>query len=177
MNARLELLYTLLETDRIKLQEQVNQLSIDQLNYAPHGKWSINQILAHVMTAEKLSLQYMNKKILGINETENSGVIEELKMLALKISQRLPFKFKAPKKVVEFTPTQINLQKLTEDWAAVRTDLKSFLEKIADDQVNKKIYKHVVVGPLNVKQALIFFREHFHHHLPQINKLIAQAGT
>ncbi len=172
MNPQLELLFNRLEADRDKLFTKIGKLPVEQFNHSEPGKWSIHQIMAHLVTAEKLSLQYLNKKILGIQETGNSGIIEEIKMVALKISQRLPFKFKAPKKVVEFTPAYPNLEALNEEWNLVRKELKSFLEKIKDDQVNKKIYRHVFAGMLNTKQALIFFREHFIHHLPQINRLI-----
>ncbi len=172
MNAQLEQLFNTLESDREKLFMRIGNLSANKFNHAEPGKWSIHQILAHLVTAEKMSLQYLNKKFLGIDETDNSGIVEEIKMVALKISQRLPFKFKAPKKVVEFTPAYPNLETLNEEWSLLRKELKSFLEKIKDDQVNKKIYRHVLAGMLNSKQALIFFREHFIHHLPQINKLI-----
>lgn len=172
MNAQLEQLFNKLESDREKLFTKIGNLPADKFNYSESGKWSIHQILAHLITAEKLSLQYLNKKFQGIAETKNSGVVEEIKMVVLKISQRLPFKFKAPKKVVEFTPAYPNLDTLNEEWNVVRKELKSFLEKIKDDQVNKKIYKHVFAGMLNSKQALVFFREHFIHHLPQINRLI-----
>jgi len=172
MNAQLEQLFNTLESDREKLFNQIENLSADKFNNAEPGKWSVHQILAHLVTAEKLSLQYLNKKFQGIAEAKNSGMVEEIKMVVLKISQRLPFKFKAPKKVVEFTPMYPNLEKLNEEWSLVRKELKSFLEKINDDQVNKKIYRHVIAGMLSSKQALIFFREHFMHHLPQINRLI-----
>lgn len=172
MNAQLEQLFTTLESDREKLFAKIGKLSAEQFNRSEAGKWSVHQVLAHLVTAEKLSLQYLNKKFLGIKDADNSGIVEEIKMLVLKISQRLPFKFKAPKKVVEFTPTYPNLETLEEEWILLRKELRLFLEKINDDQVNKKIYKHVFAGMLSSKQALIFFREHFIHHLPQINKLI-----
>jgi DinB superfamily len=172
MNAQLEQLLTKLESDREKLFERIGSLPADKFNHSELGKWSIHQILAHLITAEKMSLQYLNKKFLGIQEAKNSGMVEEIKMIVLKISQRLPFKFKAPKKVVEFTPVYPNLETLNKEWSLLRQELRFFLEKIKDDQVNKKIYRHVFAGMLNSKQALIFFREHFIHHLPQINRLI-----
>lgn len=172
MNSQLEQLFNTLESDREKLFIKIGKLSAEQFNRAEAGKWSLHQILAHLVTAEKMSLQYLNKKFLGIKEARNSGIVEEIKMIVLKISQRLPFKFKAPKKVVEFTPVYPNLEALNEEWIMLRKELKSFLEKINDDQINKKIYKHVFAGMLSTRQALIFFREHFIHHLPQINRLI-----
>jgi len=171
MNPRLNKLFVLLEEDRISLLQQVGRLSQEQFQKKVNGKWSIQQILSHLMTAEKLSLQYLNKKVQGINQAENTGLIEELKMVGLKLSQRLPFKFRAPKGLHEITPT-LDLEQLELQWGQQRQELKKFLEQIKDDQINKKIYRHVRVGLLNIQQTLTFFREHHIHHLPQIKKLM-----
>jgi hypothetical protein len=129
-------------------------------------------VIAHLITAERLSIQYLHKKIQAINEVENTGLLEELKMVVLIISQRLPFKFKAPKVVVENTKPYASLQELEKEWTAVRNELKIVLEKFNDDQLKRKIYKHVVAGKLNIQQTLLFFREHIIHHQQQIKRLL-----
>lgn len=172
MNSKLERLFNSLENQRAVLLNQLKTLSSEQLHYAPEGKWSVSQILAHIITGEKLSVQYLNKKILGIHEAKNSGFIEEVKMIVLKLSQRLPFKFKAPRSVVEKTPSYQDLQDLIIEWNQVRGELKILLEKFQDDQIRKKVYRHVRAGLLNVQHALMFFSEHIVHHTPQINRLI-----
>jgi hypothetical protein len=86
------------------------------------------------------------------------------------ISQRLPFKFKAPKVVVLSTPSYEGLLELTRAWDREREELRTLLDQFHDDEIRKKIYRHVVVGLLNMEQALIFFQEHFDHHVPQINR-------
>jgi hypothetical protein len=99
-------------------------------------------------------------------------LLEELKMIVLILSQRLPFKFKAPKVVVENTKPSTSLQELEKEWAAVRNELKTMLEKFGDDQLKRKIYKHVIAGKLNILQTLLFFREHVIHHQQQIKRLL-----
>ena len=89
----------------------------------------------------------------------------------LKISQRVPLKYKAPKAVVQHTPEPLSLSELKEQWNSLRNDLRDFLEKIEDKNIRKKIYRHPV-GRFNVVQAVTFFREHFQHHLPQIKRLL-----
>jgi uncharacterized damage-inducible protein DinB len=173
LNPRLHHLFALLETDRHQLLERLRLLSMEQLNYAVPGKWSIHQILAHLITAEKISVLYMNKKILGIAQIENTGTAEEIKMLILKISQRLPFRFKAPTVIVDKTPSYPDLKHLVEDWNFARIEMKDLLEKFEDHQLKKKIYRHVRIGLLNIQHALIFSREHFIHHRPQINRLLS----
>lgn len=173
MNARLEKNFLLLETDRLELMKTLSGLTEAQLERTPRaGAWSIKQIVAHLITSEHLSLMYMKKKSLGMETLDESGLIESLKMITLKISQRFPFKFKAPKVVVEHTPADNSFEELKNNWAASRTQLKAFLETIADHHIKKKIYKHPVAGRIDFVQAIIFFREHFKHHYPQIKRLL-----
>jgi hypothetical protein len=54
----------------------------------------------------------------------------------------------------------------------VRNELKTMLEKFGDDQLKRKIYKHVIAGKLNILQTLLFFREHVIHHQQQIKRLL-----
>ena len=163
-----------LEAQRIALLHLLNGISKEQFHKAPVGKWSLAQVLSHLVTSEKLSVGYLNKKIQAINETGNTGMFEELKMLALIISQRLPLKFKAPKVVVENTSTYQTLPEIEEAWQKTREDLKALLSKFNDRQLKKKIYKHPVAGRLNIMQTLRFFQEHIIHHTPQIKNLLKQ---
>jgi hypothetical protein len=114
----------------------------------------------------------MQKKIQGIDNAGDTGIWEEVKMVLLVVSQRLPLKFKAPQMVVQQTIQVATLQQVAEEWDQVRYELKQLLEKIPPPHRKRKIYKHVVAGKLNAQQALRFFHEHFIHHLPQINRLL-----
>lgn len=173
MNTELQKLIDSLEVQRIQLLKSLSHLPAEKLNKQVAKRWSVNQVLAHLITAERLSVAYLTKKIQAINEVDDTGLIEELKIIGLIISQRLPLKFKAPKVVVENTPKEQDIAQLEKEWINVRADLKQLLEKINDDQIKRGIYKHVRAGKLNIQHALIFFREHIIHHRPQINKLIS----
>lgn len=172
MNIKLQILFDSLERERDSLLASIKNLSPDKQQHAPEGKWSIQQILAHLIAAEKLSIMYLHKKMLGIKEAEDTGALEEIKMVLLQISQRLPLKFKAPRVVVENTPAYATFEELTADWDKTRSELKTLLEKFDDTQIKKKIYKHVRAGRLNIQHALMFFQEHIIHHTPQINRLL-----
>jgi hypothetical protein len=170
MNSRLQSLFDSIEKQRHVLLSTLKNLPSEKLdNHAPN-KWSINQIIAHLISAEQLSVRYINKKILGIDQAVDTGFYEELKMLLLQISQRLPFKFTAPKIVVENTSTERDITGLIEQWDLVRAELKMLLEKIEDHQIKRAMYRHVRVGLLNIQHALKFFGEHVTHHAPQIKK-------
>jgi len=174
MNPLLQYLYNKIETQRAAVLLSLRDLSDEQLNEHPPGKWSVNQILAHLITAEKLSIQYLNKKILGINQAKDSGFVEELKMLLLVVSQRLPLKFKAPKVVVDHTFKETDINKLITEWNNAREDLKRVLNGISDQHLKRKIYRHVLMGMLNIQHALKFLGEHVRHHQPQIKNLLKQ---
>jgi uncharacterized damage-inducible protein DinB len=172
MNRKLQSLYDLAEADRKRILDMVSRLTEEKFGHNPPDKWSISQILAHLIAAERLSLQYMKKKSLGIKEAGNSGIWEEIKFLILKVSQRLPLKYKAPKMLAESQPEKLSLSEITAQWDETRKDLKAFIENWEDHHLKKKIYKHVVSGRLNILHAVSFFREHAIHHLPQIKRLL-----
>jgi uncharacterized damage-inducible protein DinB len=55
-----------LQADTKLLLKEVSALSSVSYHYRPaEGKWSISQILTHILTSERLSLSYMKKKSLG----------------------------------------------------------------------------------------------------------------
>jgi hypothetical protein len=164
-----------LERQRIEILNRVKDLPEAKLNYAPAGKWSINQILTHILVAEQLSMLYMRKKSLGIDQLKDSGLSAAWRIIILQASQRIPaIKFKAPKIVLDNTPPAFPLNELTVQWETHRHKLKTFLESIEEKNKRKLIYKHPVAGMLDARQATVFFREHIIHHWPQIKRLLHQ---
>jgi uncharacterized damage-inducible protein DinB len=174
LNSNLQQLFDSLESQRNSVLIEIKSLSSEKLNRHAAGKWSTSQILAHIITAEQLSINYVKKKIQGINETTDTGIVEELKMWTLVISQRLPIKFKAPKMVVEKTPPFETSAQIEQAWGQTRKDLHELLNQFNDTHLRRKIYKHPVAGKLNIQQTLRFFGEHIIHHQPQIKKLLTQ---
>ena len=178
MNDRFQKYFDRIETDRKRLLTSLVPLTEAQRNASSNGKWSINQIIAHLLTAERLSLVYMKKKSLGVEQLDNSGVLEELKMLLLKFSQRVPaFRFKAPTSLVNSTPTRLQFDDLITKWDDARADLRKFLEAIPQQHVRKKIYKHHIAGRLDAAQAVCFLGEHFHHHMPQVRRILKSVHS
>jgi uncharacterized damage-inducible protein DinB len=177
VNPLLRQLFNKIENQRKQVLTLVSSLSNEQLLASPApGKWSVSQIISHLIMTERLSVNYMKKKIQGIEQTADSGLLEESKMVLLKISQRLPgLKFRAPKYVQENTVLYDNLETLKMEWDKTRAEFQEFLEKIEDRHLDRKIYKHVAVGYLNVKHAVQFFGEHVTHHTPQIKKLVKKV--
>lgn len=175
MQPSLQKLFDLTEQKKARLLKEIRPLSADQLQMHPPGKWSLSQVFAHLIASEQLSVQYLRKKIQAIDEQPNTGLIEELKMWALIISQRLPFKFKAPKVVVDHTPVFKDVAEIESAWNQTRKELKDVLGRFGANHLTRKIYKHPVAGKLNIVQATRFFSEHIIHHQPQIKRLLKQT--
>jgi hypothetical protein len=172
MQVKLQNLFSQLENDKQELIALLKQQDKQKMNTAPDGKWTITQIVAHIIAVEKFSGMYINKKMLGMKDAQNTGIGAELMMSALKISQQLPLQFKAPKYLVDNTPVYADFGSMIANWDKTRSELKAILEKFDDTQIKKIVYKHFLAGRLNIQQALIFFREHFKHHRPQIDRLM-----
>ena len=175
MNPKLRHHYHQLQQETLSLLKDVSTLSSASYHYSPgEGKWSISQILTHVLTAEGLSLNYIRKKSLGIKTLKNTGLAEEVKFWILRISQRIPLRYKAPGIVVQNTPAALSYGELVRQWELLREEMQIFLSAIDDQDVQKKVYKHPVVGMLNVMHGVQFLREHIIHHRPQIAGIIRQ---
>lgn len=172
MNPKLASVFEEAESRRKSLLRRVSGLSDERFYFSADNKWSISQILVHLIIAEEVSIQYIKKKRLGVDNAGDTNLLDELKYLMLKISQRLPLKYKAPKVLGENGPPSMSLEQITERWECARLDLKKVLQSVETAHLKRKIYKHAVAGRLNILHAVDFFNEHLIHHLPQITRLM-----
>ena len=173
MNTQLQSIFNALQTQQEEILNCVKDISSETFNKQPApGKWSINEILMHIVTSEKLSLSYMKKKSQGINQLKNSGIGAQFRLWLLIASQRLPLKYKAPKLLAQNTPQADSINNLITQWNELRNELAAFLETIEDKNAAKLIYKHPFAGRFDARQTLIFFREHIIHHHPQITRIL-----
>jgi uncharacterized damage-inducible protein DinB len=162
-----------LEHQRKQLLQSLSIKPTSALTTPPEPtKWSVLQVLTHLYISEKMSLQYIKKKSLGIDQVGDAGVWESIKMSALKISQRIPVRYKAPKTVVQNTPDAMPFDVLLAHWDMLRLELKSTLENLPSTYIHKLVYKHPVAGRLSLPQAMEFFMEHLEHHKTQIDRIL-----
>jgi len=173
MNPLVEKKFTEIELQRKEIFDWVKNLSVDKINESPApGKWSLAQIYTHLYVAEKLSVSYMKKKSLGLKSLASTTVLDDLKFLVLKFSQRVPLKYKAPTVVLQHTPNPVPIADLEKEWDLLRQELKNLVATFDDSDICRKVYKHAIMGRLNVLQAMSFFKEHIIHHTPQIKRLL-----
>lgn len=175
MTRSLKRSFNTLEGSKANLLTLVSKMTEEELNRKPEpGKWSIGQILYHLLQVEVLSLQYMRKKMDNVTDINNTSVKERLRMVMLRGSLALPLKYKAPKVVSENIPEEINLEGVKVSWTAIRNELYLFIDNLPEDMLRHKIFRHPFIGMINIGQVLSFYQSHFNHHLPQIKRLLSK---
>jgi len=171
MQQKLEEKFNFIEGLKKDIIKDYGQLTPNQLNFKPKAnKWSMIQVVEHLMLAETTSLNYVNKKILDPSALEDKTAASQLKTWLLKTSFTLPFKFKA--KVSFIKPTNDpDYKNVLLRWDIARNALRKLLDEQSNELLEKLIYKHPIAGRLNAHQMLIFFEYHIKHHLKQINRI------
>lgn len=174
MDIHFQKAYSKLEHQRELIISMIINLPEAVYKNSPSGKWSIAQIVTHLLTSERLSVGYMRKKSLGIDKLKDSGLKQMVVSGILKISQRIPLRYNAPGVIVENTPEALSVDEIINHWKKSRSDLKEFLESIDERHSRRLIFKHPIAGMLDASQAMKFMYEHINHHLPQIQRLLNQ---
>ena len=157
-----------LEQQRVVLLARLEGVGDARLNTKPQpDKWSIIQILCHLSLAERLSVDYLRKKMTKTNELEKSGLGSAFKTWALKMLLRSRLKFKAPARSAVL-PDQQEFEVTRSDWDKVRQEIREIIESFPDAMTHLAVFRHPVAGPMNIHQTLAFLTEHFGHHARQI---------
>lgn len=139
------------------------------------GKWSILQVVEHLVGAEESSLQYLQRKQYAALQSK-SFLPAGIRAFLLSIALRSPVKFKAPK-AIELYPTNTNKpEELLKRWEQVRKEYKVYLEQVPATVEGKPLFRHPRAGALTLAQMLVFMAEHLDHHQRQVKELLAQPG-
>lgn len=161
-----------LEKNTNRIFDLIQNLSDEKVNQKPsQNEWSIAEVMAHLIQAESLSVQYINKKKQDPSKLEKNTLMNKIKAKWLVWAFYLPFKYKAPALVNHFKSEYI-LSELIQDWKKTRNQLKAIFENIDPKIQNKNLFKHPFAGRLNLAQMLDFMNIHIKRHTKQIEKLI-----
>ncbi|MBF9254984.1 DinB family protein [Pontibacter sp. 172403-2] len=171
MNAALEAKYLRLEQSRNLLLDELEGLGDNLLNtYPAAGKWSINQIIAHLVLAEKQTVNYVEHKIARQAELHSATLSNSIKSFLLTLALKSGRKYKAPESVAT-VPAISSLPVLRSEWDQVRFKLEDVLSELPQDLSNKCLFRHPHIGPLTMQQTLTFLQDHFNHHLRQVHHI------
>jgi len=168
--------FDLLEKRTHALLIDLKKIPISKLNQPEaENKWSIIQVLNHLVTSESSSLGYMQKKILGKDSLKKVGLAGSVRMFIFKLSQLSSRRFKAPDYVAQ-PSNEENLDQIIERWNIVRKNIAQFIDQYPDELVQMGIMKHPFAGRITLGQTLDFFSYHMIHHQIQIGRIKKSSG-
>ena len=160
-----------LDSKTFKIFKILKKLPDNKLSFSD-DKWSILEILYHVWLAEISSEKYIRTKIQYPETIIKTPVSSYIKAFLTKYFLLLGFTINAPKVTAEF-PDKISLKELQNNWKNSRSSLSKLIEELNQKNLSDKaIFKHALMGRINLSLTLFFFELHFNHHLKQINKRI-----
>ena len=176
MDSNLEPVFNKLENSRLQLFAKLEMKEESALNFhSGKDKWSIIQVLHHLMISEHLSIVYIKKKLTYRTNIKKTGFSAALRLFTLKLIFKSPFRYKAPK-IVSKVPDNDNINQVKDQWDQTRKELKELLDSLPKEFLNKDIFKHAFAGKMNIFQALCYMDEHFRHHLKQIDRIMKSSS-
>ena len=160
-----------LEKYRNNSFDELQSLSVEQLNKKTNNNWSINEHLYHVWLAETSTEQYIRTKTKYPDFIKGMNYLVYFRTIALRFFLKLGIKVKAPITTTTF-PEKIDLKELNKNWTNSRKSFKKLTENLKNKNLDHKaIFRHPLMGRVNLKLTLYFFNFHFRHHKKAINNL------
>jgi hypothetical protein len=176
MNSKIEDLFQKFENSRLELFSFLDTFPKEKMNQSiSDKKWSVVQVINHLKEAEKGSVLYITKKIERSTKFEKSGFKSTYRYLILRLAFILPIKYKQPPMLDEPT-NDMTIDEAKENWSVVRNDMRAILEQMNDEQITSEIFKHPLVGKMNMIQSIKFMQKHFDRHEEQIKNIINQVS-
>jgi hypothetical protein len=160
-----------------RTEDFLNDLSpydLQILQKQPTGNtWSAIQIVNHLILSETGTVNYLNKKILGIDSVREANLLDKGKMILFRIYMLGWIKFKAPRGVNK-PANDSTLEEVINKWKDLRHKLAEFLNDYDSNNLNKVIFKHPFFGRLTISQTLDFLALHIRHHHKQLKNRVNQ---
>lgn len=174
MDQRNEILNSLdsLEVLRHQLEHRLDKVEDAKL-YIPQeeGKWSIIQVLSHLVYIEKGIVQYINKKMLGRASLKKKNIIASLRFRLLKRLLDSSARFKMPKILGE-PSNEKTIEELKGEFVQSRIVLKKLVLDFPEEEFDKLIFKHPFAGRFSMQQTIDFIYDHYNHHIRQIERIL-----
>lgn len=170
MNKDLEIMNHTMQS-WMKISEKYSE---ELFHFQPEGKeWSLQQVLLHMAQIQDIVESVVRKQLSKQDELRNSKLKNWYRYILLKLALASNKKYKAPK-VAANVENNLSLEQIRNNWnqSYGRIDelMKNFPKKLED----KLIFKHPVIGWININQTLGFMLAHMKHHQKQIESLYSQ---
>jgi len=179
MNPRLEEVLNYLDTERRELREAVELVPSELRDQQPGlDRWSVAQVLQHLVIIEKRIGMGMTKwvadaKAAGVGpESETSSVLDSLDLALIADRSR---RRNAPEEVRPDGELDA-----TSAWAALeqtRAALRAGVTAGDGLALGEVIQPHLVLGPINLYQWLLFVGSHEVRHTGQVREIAAELNA
>lgn len=151
-----------------ELLDLCGSLDASRLHAKPENRWSPAQIIHHLYLAESGTLEYMEKKSQGtVAKTGLGSTIRSV--LLTRALRNKKKKYRAPG-VIGSPDDRPDFAAIAQSYRQVRADMRRFITDMDDDLADKAIFKHPVIGPINLTQTLSFLQEHMARHADQVKE-------
>jgi len=165
-----------LEALQREMLDDARRLRPEQQIFRPEpNAWSILEVFDHLITAEGNGLKYMVKKSQGMDTIKKTNLLAKLRLIALNVALKLPFKWKAPPAAEITRRDYYDFEEIAAEWNDVRKRYSEFLDHIDKAASEKLLFKHPVAGRFTIIQTLDFQHEHLAHHQLQIERIKQHA--
>ena len=142
------------------------------------SSWSMGQVANHVYWSERNSLAYMKKKLSYPDSVPPYRPTSWAGPFLIKLVFLLRYKVKAPASIDMWKIEEIlNPVDLKKKWDDLRTELGSFYEQNEPRFRKHLSFRHPFAGRMTMYQTLIFFNDHFRHHLKQVKRIQIKLAT
>lgn len=175
MEGKVEIIFNQLEQTKDSLLTKLDEINSVLLQKKPTDEnWSIVQIISHLEKIESGTLKYIEKKIDVDSPLKGSGLTVSLKGWILRLSQRLPFKYKTNPGLEEDS-NSVNYQDVKAKWTETRAKMKVMFNRLSGEQLNTPVYKNYAVGYISITEQMKFLLIHLQRHSKQIDKTLKRS--
>lgn len=166
-----------LDFELTELLKVLKDYSERTLNKKPaEDKWSVLQIMQHLILVEGYGKAYVEKKLSFNPELKKAGIGGAWRKFLMKSLIKIPFKVSAPAPVSgDNLPDESSFWETAKKWKQQREELREFLESLPIEYFDKELYKHPLAGKMSLYGLMDFNVAHFKRHRKQINRILAKS--
>ena len=174
MNPDLQRRFDCLEATRLRALAMLEPHTAATLNEAPApGRWSVLQVLHHVIAAETATLGYIRKKTLAGTSLPPAGLTSRLRALTLEVVLASPLRLRAPA-VTASVPAVLDPAGLRAQWDEARASWRGLLDGFPAALERRLVFRHPLVGLLGLADTLGFLQAHLDHHLRHVERALSR---
>jgi hypothetical protein len=169
---KVQLEFQILNNKLEKLFQKLSKYSNEDLNKkVVEDKWSINENIYHLILAEKGTEKYIRTKTSYPDTLVGVNILSRIKSFILESFLKLGVSYKGPAIVTKNFPDYFDFKELKKDWIDSRKSFLEYTQTLNDEILSKGIFRHAIIGRMDIYMTLHFFKFHFDHHKKIIHKL------